>query len=184
MTTDITALADTLQVKGHLPKDWDKAFRSVLRERFIPDRIWVDEHDDGHDVALDRASEPQRWRATVYSNRVIVTQFDDGDTVWPDVGYRPTSSCSMPSAVLGMLDALDVRAGMRVLEIGTGTGYNAALLAARLGDEQVATVEVDPALADRARSALNAAGCTSSVICGDGAEGWRAGAPFGHTVPR
>ncbi|MGH3527413.1 MAG: hypothetical protein ACRDQI_09100 [Pseudonocardiaceae bacterium] len=143
MTTDITALADTLQAKGHLPNDWDEAFRSVLRERFIPDRIWVDEHDDGHDVALDRASEPQRRRAAVYSNRVIVTQFDDGDTVWPDVGYRPTSSCSMPSAVLGMLDALDVRAGMRVLEIGTGTGYNAALLAARLGDEQVATVEVD-----------------------------------------
>lgn len=148
--------------------------------RRAPDRIWVDEH--GHDVALDRASEPQRWRAAVYSNHVIVTQFDDGDTVWPDVGYWPTSSCSMPSAVLGMLDALDVRAGMRVLEVGTGTGYNAALLAARLGDERVATVEVDPVLADQARSVLIAAGCTSTVICEDGAAGWRAGAPFDRII--
>jgi len=182
VTTDITALAETLQAKGHLPNDWDKAFRSVLRERFIPDRVWVDDHDDGHDVALDRASEPQRWRAAVYSNRVIVTQFDDGDTVWPDVGYRPTSACSMPSAVLGMLDALDVRDGMRVLEIGTGTGYNAALLAARLGDAQVVTVEVDPVLADQARSGLIATGCTSTVVCGDGAAGWRAGAPFDRVI--
>ncbi|HXT44544.1 MAG TPA: methyltransferase domain-containing protein [Pseudonocardiaceae bacterium] len=182
MTTDITALADALRTKAQLPADWDKAFRSVLREWFIPDRIWVDEHDDGHDVALDRATEPERWRTAVYSNRVIVTQFDDGDTVWPNAGYRPTSSCSMPSAVLGMLDVLDVRAGMRVLEIGTGTGYNAALLAARLGDENLATVEVDPVLADQARSALIAADCTSTVVCADGAAGWCAGAPFDRII--
>jgi protein-L-isoaspartate O-methyltransferase len=182
VTTDITALADALQATGQLPNDWDTAFRSVLRERFIPDRVWVDEHEDGHDVALDRASEPERWRAAVYSNSVIVTQFDDGDTVWPDVGYRPTSSCSMPSAVLGMLDALDVRDRTRVLEIGTGTGYNAALLAARLGDEHIATVEVDPVLADQARSALIAAGCTSTVVCADGAAGWPAGAPFDRII--
>lgn len=180
MTTDITALADALQAKAQLSNDWDKAFRSVLRERFIPHRIWVDEH--GRDVALDRATEPERWRAAVYSNRVIVTQFDDGDAVWPEVGYRPTSSASMLSVVLGMLDALDVSPGMRVLEIGTGTGYNAALLAARLGDAHVVTVEVDRVLADQARSALVAAGCTSTVVCGDGAAGWRAETPFDRII--
>lgn len=144
----------------------------------------MDEHKDGHDVALNRVRvrDPQRWRATVFSNRVIVTQFDDGDTVWPDVGYRPTSSCSMPSAVLGMLDALDLHERMRVLEIGTGTGYNAALLAARMGDEHVVTVEVDPVLAEQARSALMAAGCASTVVCGDGAVGWCAGAPFDRII--
>lgn len=98
-------------------------------------------------MALDRISEPARWLSAVYSDRVIVTQFDDGNTAWPEVGYRPTSSCSMPSAVLGMLDALDVCEGMRVLEIGTGTGYNAALLAQRLSDEHVTTMEVDPVVA-------------------------------------
>ncbi|MGH8571296.1 MAG: methyltransferase domain-containing protein [Gammaproteobacteria bacterium] len=182
MTADTNTLADALQAKGQLPPDWDKAFRSVLREQFIPDRIWVNEPSDGRDVALDRASEPERWRAAVYSDRVIVTQFDDGHTVWPAAGYRPTSSCSMSSAVLGMLDALDVREGMRVLEIGTGTGYNAALLAQHLSDEHVTTVEVDPMLADQARSALTVAGCTSTVGCADGAAGWPAGAPFDRII--
>ncbi|MGB6164285.1 MAG: hypothetical protein WBF75_17295 [Pseudonocardiaceae bacterium] len=62
-----------------------------------------------------------------------MTQFDNGATVWPDTtGEHPTSSASQPSLVLDMLAALDVRGGHRVLEIGTGTGYHAALLAARL----------------------------------------------------
>lgn len=182
MTSDANTLADALQANGQIPPGWDKVFRSVLREQFIPDRIWIDEHDDGRDVALDRISEPARWLSAVYSDRVIVTQFDDGNTAWPEVGYRPTSSCSMPSAVLGMLDALDVREGMRVLEIGTGTGYNAALLAQRLSDEHVTTVEVDPVVADQARSVLTAAGCTSAVVCADGAAGWPAKAPFDRII--
>lgn len=182
MTADTNTLADALQAKGQLPSDWDKAFRSVSREQFIPDRIWIDEDDDGQDVALDRASEPARWRAAVYSDRVIVTQFDDGDTAWPEVGYRPTSSCSMPSAVLGMLDALDVHEGIRALEIGAGTGYNAALLTQRLGDEHVTTMEVDPMVADQARSALTAAGCTPTVVCADGAAGLPTGAPFDRII--
>ncbi|MGQ0778653.1 MAG: methyltransferase domain-containing protein [Pseudonocardiales bacterium] len=180
--TNQHTLADRLHAKGQLPADWDHAFRSVLRERFIPDRIWVDEHNDGHDVALDRAREPERWRAAVYSDHVIVTQFDDGTTVWPDIGHRPTSSCSMPSAVLGMLDALDVHKGMRVLEIGTGTGYNAALLAAQLGDDHVTTIEIDPVVAGQASDALAIAGCTSTVVCGDGAVGRPAGAPYDRVI--
>jgi protein-L-isoaspartate O-methyltransferase len=182
VTADTFTLADALQAKRQLPSAWDKTFRSVSRELFIPDRIWVDEHDAGQDVALDRVNEPERWRAAVYSNRVVVTQFDDGSTVWPEVGCRPTSSCSMPSAVLGMLDALEVCEGMRVLEIGTGTGYNAALLAQRLGGDHVTTVEIDQTLADEATSALTAANCTSTVICADGAAGWPAGAPFDRII--
>ncbi len=51
-----------------------------------------------------------------------------------------------------MLQALDVTDGHRVLEIATGTGYNAALLSARLGSDPVVTVEVDPVLARLAES--------------------------------
>jgi predicted methyltransferase len=52
---------------------------------------------------------------------------------WPQVGDRPICSASMPSVVLGMLDALDVQPGQSVLEIGTGTGFNAVLLAELVG---------------------------------------------------
>ena len=152
-------------------------FRVVDRAGFLPDRIWVEEDNAGYQP-LDRAAEPRRWWQVAYANRVIVTQFDDGDTLWPTVGRRPTCSASMPSAVLGMLDVLGAQPGHRVLEIGTGTGYNAALLARYLGDEQVSTIEVDPVLYELARANLAAAGYQPTVICGDGAAGHPSSAPF------
>jgi protein-L-isoaspartate(D-aspartate) O-methyltransferase (PCMT) len=67
-------------------------------------------------VALDRATDPERWLCAVRSDRVIVTQFDDGATTWPRIGRRASSSCSMPSLVAGMLGALDVRDGCHVAD--------------------------------------------------------------------
>ena len=76
----------------------------------------------------------------VYRDDVLVTKVDD---------RVPVSSSSQPSLMAIMLAALDVRPGMRVLEIGAGTGYNAALLAA-LGAE-VTSVDVQADVAERAR---------------------------------
>jgi protein-L-isoaspartate(D-aspartate) O-methyltransferase len=89
------------------------------------------------DVPLDDA----------YADDAIVTH-DDGGV--------PTSSSSQPSLMARMLEQLDVRAGHSVLEIGGGTGYNAALIAA-LG-ARVTTVELQPDVADAAREHLRAAG--------------------------
>ncbi|MGP3947072.1 protein-L-isoaspartate O-methyltransferase family protein [Streptomyces sp. 6N106] len=58
-----------------------------------------------------------------------------------------------------MLQQLDVRPGQRVLEIGAGTGYNAALLARLTGDDgRVTTVDIDPKVTGRAAKALQATG--------------------------
>jgi protein-L-isoaspartate(D-aspartate) O-methyltransferase len=84
---------------------------------------------------------------SVYEDDAIVTRDDGG---------IPTSSSSQPSLMARMLDRLDVRPGQRVLEIGAGTGYNAALLAALGAD--VTTVELQPDVADEARRHLAAAG--------------------------
>ena len=73
-------------------------------------------------------------------------------------GRYVTSSASQPNVVALMLKALDAQPGMRVLEIGTGTGYNAALLAHRLGAPHVTSVEIHPDLADHARRALMSTG--------------------------
>lgn len=123
-------------------------------------------------MPLDRAAEPVRWLAEVRSDVTIVTQYDDGATAWPEVGLRPTSSSSMPSVVAAMLAALDVRPGHAVLEIGTGSGYNAALLAELVGERgRVTSVEIDPAVAAAARDRLVAAGYGERVrvLTADGA---------------
>jgi protein-L-isoaspartate(D-aspartate) O-methyltransferase len=94
---------------------------------------------------------------SVYEDDAIVTRDDGG---------IPTSSSSQPSLMARMLDRLDVRPGQRVLEIGAGTGYNAALLAALGAD--VTTVELQPDVADEARRHLAAAGLRADVVTGDG----------------
>jgi protein-L-isoaspartate O-methyltransferase len=112
----------------------------------------------------------------------IVTQFDDGARVWPALGVHRTSSASEPAMVATMLDCLDVQQGQRVLEIGTGTRYNAALLAHRLGASQVTTVEIDPAIARAAQTALDAAGYPVQTVIGDGAAGWPAHGRYDRVI--
>ncbi|MGH3773771.1 MAG: methyltransferase domain-containing protein [Pseudonocardiaceae bacterium] len=134
-------------------------------------------------VPVDRVADPQRWLALVYSNTAVLTQFDDGRVRWPQVNARHSSSSSSePALMLRMLNALDVHHGHRVLEIGTGTGYNAALLAHRLGAGQVVSIEVDPQVAEQARGALARAGFAPTVITADGCAGCPAGAPYDRVI--
>jgi protein-L-isoaspartate O-methyltransferase len=131
--------------------------------------MWVQEADDGPYEPVDRVTEPERWLTNVYSDRVIVTQFDDGLTPWPKAGDRPTCSASMPTVVAAMLRALEVQPGQAVLEIGTGTGFNAALLSTLVGPQgKVTTVEVDATLAGSASVAL-ATYSNVDVVCADAA---------------
>src|SRR5258708_3602049 len=66
------------------------------------------------------------WLQLVYRDAALTTRLDAN-------GF-PGSSSSMPSIMAAMLQALQIKRGQRVLEIGTGTGYNAALLAYLVGD--------------------------------------------------
>jgi protein-L-isoaspartate O-methyltransferase len=78
-----------------------------------------------------------------------------------------------------MLDALRLEQGQRVLEIGTGTGYNAAVLSELVGAGNVVTVELDPETADEARTHLRASGHeTVRVETADGWMGWSDDAPY------
>jgi len=94
--------------------------------------------------------------------------YADEAVVTHDEGGVPTSSSSQPSLMARMLDKLDVAPGCSVLEIGAGTGYNAALLAALGAD--VTSVELQPEVADAAREHLAAAGQAARVVTGDGAD--------------
>jgi protein-L-isoaspartate(D-aspartate) O-methyltransferase len=81
-----------------------------------------------------------------------------------------------------MLAVLDAQPGMQVCEIGTGTGYHAALLAHRLGIRNVTSIEIDPAFAEQARRVLTATGYPVTVIAGNGAEGYPPRAPYDRMI--
>ncbi|MEU8138820.1 methyltransferase domain-containing protein [Streptodolium elevatio] len=161
-----------------MPPGWADIFAAVPRAVFVPDLVWAHDNATGAYTALDRSSDPDAWTAAVYGNTALVTQWDDGDHTGTDRGTVASSSASMPSVVADMLYDLAVDDGDRVLDVGTGTGWTAALLAARLGVDQVVTVEVDPDLAEQARTNLAQAGLPVPVVTGDGAAGWPDGAPY------
>ncbi|MCF2528887.1 methyltransferase domain-containing protein [Yinghuangia soli] len=145
------------------------------RTPFLPDVVWRSTAV-GY-VRLDRQVEPAAWQDAADADCVLVTQWDDGET--EDTEGLPTCSASLPSLVEQMLDATDIREGHSVLEIGTGTGYTAALLKDRVGDGGcVVSVEVDAGLAELARGRLRDAGVDVDVVRGDGLLGWGAGAPY------
>jgi protein-L-isoaspartate O-methyltransferase len=81
-----------------------------------------------------------------------------------------------------MLDVLGVADGQRVLEIGTGTGYNAALLCHRLGDENVTTVDIDPKLVEAAAAHLADCGYRPRCVATDGATGYPPDAPYDRVL--
>jgi protein-L-isoaspartate(D-aspartate) O-methyltransferase len=102
------------------------------------------------------------------------------EVAYEDVALEigPSATISAPSMVAEMLSVMRLRPGLRVLEIGGGSGYAAATLAA-LG-AGVTTLEVQPDLADDARRNLAAAGFADAVnvLTADGRDGWPAAAPY------
>ncbi|MEV7010760.1 methyltransferase domain-containing protein [Streptosporangium sp. NPDC051022] len=190
MEPGLRGLRGLLLESGALTSDWVSAFEVVPRELFLPDVMWPST-DQGH-ITVSRAGDFAEWQRWASSDVAIVTQWDDGRHTGTAPGELATSSSSMPSAVFSMFADLSVVNGARVLEIGTGTGWCAALLSARLGERNVVSVEVDETVAETARKALAAAGWHPEVVTGDGLLGWPQRAPYDrilvtvgvHEVPR
>jgi protein-L-isoaspartate(D-aspartate) O-methyltransferase len=176
----IERLAGYLDERGYLSSTcWRAALREVPRHLFVPARSWVSPDTvAAESYGIDRAADPARWWDAVYSDAVIVTQADDGKGD-PATGEGTwTSSISAPGIVFAFLELLDVQEHHRVLEIGTGSGWTAALLAYRVGARNVTSVEIDPEMATLARSNLAGAGVQPHLIVGDGAAGCPDRAPY------
>jgi protein-L-isoaspartate(D-aspartate) O-methyltransferase len=149
-----TALADFLRETAGIDGAVEAAFRQVPRHLFVPE------------------VQPQ----LVYQDEsIIVKVAQDG---------VPVSSSSQPTMMAIMLDQLGLERGHRVLEIGTGTGYNAALMAHIVGDQgSVVTVDIDAGLCARASASLAAAGYGQiQVACADGALGFIDRAPYDRII--
>jgi protein-L-isoaspartate(D-aspartate) O-methyltransferase len=109
---------------------------------------------------------------------------DDAIVTKRDAEGQPISSSSQPAIMVIMLDQLALAPGQRVLEIGAGTGYNAALMAHIVGPSGgVVSVDIDPDVADQARDHLATAGYLDvTVVAADGAEGYPPCAPYDRVI--
>ncbi len=176
-------LASALTEQGTLTSDWLPAFKRSPRNLFIPDLIWPGTaHGAEHAQGVLKSENPAAWWDAVASDIPITTQWDDGQHDGRTVGKIPTSSNSMPTMVFSMLNDLAAQDGHKVLEVGTGTGWNAALLAARLGAENVTSVEVDTAVHEAARKAIENTGLVPTLVLGDGADGYADHAPYDRLI--
>ncbi|MGW1201287.1 methyltransferase domain-containing protein [Streptomyces cyaneofuscatus] len=176
-------LASALLESGALTSDWLPAYEAVPRHLFVPEAIWPGRAGmNRQDDRVIRAEQPDLWWEAVHRDAPITTQWDGGAYTGPGRGRTPTSSNSMPTMVFAMLAALDVQPGHEVLEIGTGTGWNAALLSHRAGSHGVTSVEVDETVARGATAALMAAGQYPSVFVEDGAGGFPRRAPYDRVI--
>ncbi|MFJ2237009.1 methyltransferase domain-containing protein [Streptomyces sp. NPDC087859] len=171
------ALVDRIDASGAWADDpvWRGAFAAVPRHVFVP--YYYVGVMGGYERRWGESSDPrtrERWVRGAYADSPLATRMRDGELV---------SSSSQPSLMAMMLAALEVEDGARVLEIGAGTGYNAALLAHRLGDDGlVTTIDLEPEITEAARQHLAAAGYRPLVVTGDGARGVPERAPFDRII--
>ncbi|HEU5158980.1 MAG TPA: methyltransferase domain-containing protein [Streptosporangiaceae bacterium] len=173
--THAADLAHALAERGIIT---DPIWRRVVAT--VPRHVFVSEfYSDDDPPDLITADNP-RWLEHVYSDDTLATQRREHPDQ-PGFAWF-TSSSTRPSLMLRMLHLLDVEDGMTVLEIGTGTGYNAALLSERLGSEYVTTVDIDPELTAAAQVRLAEAGYTPTIATRDGLRGYPARAPYDRII--
>lgn len=151
----IKSLLDSLRQKGLLQTSGvENAFRTVPRHLFLPD------------IPIDIA----------YKDRAVALKRDRHGMV--------VSSASQPTMMAIMLQQLQLKPGDNVLEIGTATGYNAAIMKQIVGPAgNVTTLELDKDLTQQAQHNLQRAGIDDvRVVHTDGARGYAPRASYDHIV--
>ena len=171
----IDQYADELKASGAIASAAvERAFRMVERHRLLETFY----HWDGEGFETlrhDPAHSRRDHLALIYADTALATR---------RIGGLPASSTSQASLVARMLELLELGEGMKVLEVGAGTGYNAALMAEIVGDQRlVVTVDVLEDVVDQTRRLLAGAGYPQiQVLLRDGFEGVPEQAPFDRMV--
>jgi protein-L-isoaspartate(D-aspartate) O-methyltransferase len=148
-------LAEHLRTSGLAPSDRvQQAFAVVPRHIFVPEKGFAEAYRD---------------------EAFVLKCGPDG---------APVSASSQPAIMAIMLEQLGINPGQRILEVGTGSGYNAALMSFITGEHgRVVTLDIDPDLIARARLSLQEAGFDAvDVVCGDGGYGDPDSAPFDRII--
>lgn len=158
----------------------ERAFRKVPRHRLL-ERIYVSTKDfsarSGYRQIQNDPLDPKpEHLRLIYSHRALLTRIGSNGL--------PTSSTSMAGLIADMLELMNLEPGLKVLEIGAGTGYNAALIAEIVGDQsKVVSVDIQKDVVEQSKRLLRATGYGEiKVIAKDGFFGVAEEAPFDRVV--
>lgn len=168
-------LAEELAAEGVLRSPMlRRAVEETPRHVFVPS--FFTQQSDG--AWTETTAEDENWIDAVYRNEPLITGLATAAN-----GNRVTvSSSTKPGLMIRMLEALDLADDHRVLEIGTGTGYNAALLCRRLGDRQVFSVDIGASLVEAAGQRLASLTLAPTLAATHGAQGLPEHAPFDRII--
>jgi methyltransferase of ATP-grasp peptide maturase system len=183
-------LADELMKDGDISDPaWREVFAGIPRHAFVPHFAYMADTPEGtrYDVVSSTDAEQHAtWLNGVYANVTLLTQVEGRsvEEIFAEgSGFgQHSSSSTQPGLMAWMLEVADLREGQRVLEIGTGTGYNAALLSTWLGADRVTSIDIDEQLTRRARERLAAIGLRPTIATGDGRAGHEPNAPYDRVI--
>ncbi|MGC8817719.1 MAG: methyltransferase domain-containing protein [Candidatus Hadarchaeum sp.] len=168
---------DDLKARGMIKSEVvERAFRRVERHRLLESFFYPDPvQRKFREVNFDPENPELEILKLIYSDTPLVTRMVDG---------IPISSTSQPGLVAQMLEFLDLKPGQKVLEIGAGTGYTAALIYEIVGKEgHVITMDIQEDVVAQTQRLLRAAGYDRiEVIFGDGFHGYYKNAPYDRIV--
>lgn len=153
---------------------WRSALDQTPRHVFVP--AYHTQQPDGTWITTVEGDD--EWLKAVYRNEPLVTAL----ATTADGHQVTVSSSTKPGLMIRMLETLDIHDDHRILEIGTGTGYNAALLCHRLGDQQVFSVDIGADLVTAARQRLASLSYRPVLAATDGASGLPDHGPYDRII--
>ena len=168
----LAGYAAALHAKGAIRSQAvQRAFATVRRDRCVTSF----HTPDGVVAVPQEAAPPAEVLDRIYGDQALITHFDERGA--------PCSSSSQPTLVAQMLEALELTPGMRVLEVGAGTGYNAALVAT-VTAAPVVTMDTNQRVVAEAQAALRRLGLHRQVrvVRGDGYHGWPTAGPYDRII--
>ncbi len=145
----------------------------VSRYRNLSQGVWID---------IDEANIEDNL-SLLYADQPLMIYGDENDFK-KELGSEYVSTISQPSFVLRIIDILRLKKGHKVFELGTGSGWNAALMADIVGPTgKVVSVEIIKDLIERAQKSIDALGIKNvQIIHGDGSDGWEPEAPYDRII--
>ncbi len=152
-----------------------KAFCNVPRHFFIPALFSYDETEKKQVKALlDPENPTEEQLRIIYQDRPLPIAFKGAGEV--------LSTCSQPSLILYMIEISNIKSGHNVLEIGTGSGYNASIISEIVGEDKITTIEIDPEITKIAMTNISKLNKNIKVITADGGKGFIEKAPFNSII--